>query len=66
MKRPPVRAQVLEIAERLKELRSQLAALIEGLPASGLRADLECALVDAFDPLLRALLAAAGKTSRSK
>jgi hypothetical protein len=80
MKRPPstlvdetVRAQILKIAAGLMEYRSQIAALAAGLPAcnptgdlSELRADLECALVDAFDPLLRALLAAGGKTSSSR
>ena len=67
----PVRAQILEIVEGMMEYRSQIADIAAGLPTyelsehpiedrSELRSALECALVDACDPLLRALLAAAG------
>ena len=70
----PVRAQILEIAQAMTAFRTRIAAIAAGLETSEkppedagptdelseLRADLECALVDSFDPLLRALLAAAG------
>lgn len=70
---PVIHEKLLGIAEDLVRFRFQLAGLtfdlasygtdeadVIGDAETGLRAHLECALVDHFDPLLRSLLAAAG------
>lgn len=60
--------QLLKIAEKLIQIRFSLGRLAFGLESdeekqveeAALRADLECALVDHFDPLLRTMLQATG------
>lgn len=60
--------QLLKIAERLIQHRFNLARLVSGLESDEekqaeeavLRADLECAIADHFDPLLRTMLQTAG------
>lgn len=60
--------QLLKIAEKMIEHRFSLARVIAGLESDEeketeeavLRADLECAIVDHFDPLVRAILQSAG------
>lgn len=60
--------QLLKIAEKLIQHRFNLGRLVSGLESNEekqaeeavLRADLECAIVDHFDPLLRAVLQTAG------
>jgi hypothetical protein len=63
-----VQLQLLQLAEGLIRYRFDLARLVFGLESSeqdqpeeaALRADLECAIVDHFDPLLKTILKAAG------
>lgn len=59
--------QLLKVAEGLIAFRFNLARLLFGLESAAaeteealLRADLECAIVDHFDPLLKTILKAAG------
>jgi hypothetical protein len=60
--------KLLKLAEGLIQYRFSLAHLVFGLECSeenqpaeaALRADLECAIVDHFDPLLRTILGSAG------
>lgn len=61
------RLQLLKTAESLISNRFRLARLVFGLESAVdeteealLRADLECAIVDHFDPLLKTILKAAG------
>lgn len=68
MKNPsPVQMRLLKMTEGLIRYRFDLARLAFSLEGAreetedaGLRADLECAIVDHFDPLLRTILEAAG------
>lgn len=60
------RMLLLKTAEDLIAHRFQLARLVFGLESAGeedeeaaLRGDLECAIVDHFDPLLKTILKAA-------
>lgn len=62
-----IQMQLLRTAESLIRYRFDLARLAFGLESAGeeagaatLRADLECAIVDNFDPLLRTILRATG------
>lgn len=60
--------QLLKVAEGLIQYRFDLARLVFGLASAGedqaeeiaFRADLDCALADHFDPLLKTILGAAG------
>jgi hypothetical protein len=60
--------QLLTIAEKLIRHRFNLARLVSGLESDEekqseeavLRADLECAIVDHFDPLVKVILQSAG------
>jgi hypothetical protein len=61
------RMQLLKMAEGLIANRFHVARLVSGLKGAGdeteeaaLRANLECAIVDHFDPLLKTVLKAAG------
>jgi hypothetical protein len=60
------REQLFGVTQALVRFRFHLAGVLAGLKAeqdsaeTELRSDVECALVDNFDPLLRTLLAAAG------
>jgi hypothetical protein len=68
--------QLLDVTQALIRFRFHLAGLLSGLkaeqeggepnPETDLRSDVECALVDNFDPMLRTLLAAAGGSPRAK
>lgn len=60
--------QLLKLAEKLIQTRFSLGRLVFGLESderkkaeeAALRADLECALADHFDPLLRTMVQVAG------
>lgn len=60
--------QLLKIAEKLIEHRFSLARVVSGLESdeekqageAALRADLECAIIDHFEPLVKAILQSAG------
>jgi hypothetical protein len=65
------REKLLDVTEAMVRFRFHLVGVLSGLrnpdlageetdAETELRSDLECALVDNFDPLLRTLLAAAG------
>ena len=63
----PDESQLLKVAEGLIGYRFDLARILFGLESTGeaspeaeLRSDLECAIVDHFDPLLKTILKAAG------
>ncbi|MES1245060.1 MAG: hypothetical protein ABUT39_25875 [Acidobacteriota bacterium] len=62
-----IQKQLLAVAEGLIEYRFNVARLLFGLESAEeeteeamMRADLECAIVDHFDPLLKAILQVAG------
>jgi hypothetical protein len=71
------REHLFDMTETLVRLRFHLASVVDGLETDqdgeeedpdvdDLRADVECALFDHFDPMLRSLLAAAAGNPRAR